>query len=37
MLIYEFILKTNCGMKDWDKEAKEGYKQSNLEDQCTHR
>lgn len=23
--------------KDWDKESKEGYKQSNLEDQCTHR
>lgn len=30
-------LKTDFGMKDWDKEAKEGYKQSNLEDQCTHR
>ncbi|XP_022964398.1 O-glucosyltransferase rumi homolog [Cucurbita moschata] len=23
--------------QDWDKESKEGYKQSNLEDQCTHR
>lgn len=24
-------------IQDWDKESKEGYKQSNLEDQCTHR
>ncbi|XP_038906931.1 protein O-glucosyltransferase 1-like isoform X1 [Benincasa hispida] len=24
-------------VQDWDKESKEGYKQSNLEDQCTHR
>ncbi|XP_022964397.1 protein O-glucosyltransferase 1-like [Cucurbita moschata] len=23
--------------QDWDKESKEGYKQSNLEDQCTHK
>ncbi|XP_022156143.1 O-glucosyltransferase rumi homolog [Momordica charantia] len=24
-------------IQDWDKESKAGYKQSNLEDQCTHR
>ncbi|CAK9180078.1 unnamed protein product [Ilex paraguariensis] len=24
-------------VQDWDKESKQGYKQSNLEDQCTHR
>ncbi|GMH31302.1 hypothetical protein Nepgr_033145 [Nepenthes gracilis] len=28
---------TRLYIQDWAREAKEGYKQSNLEDQCTHR
>lgn len=28
---------TRLFIQDWDKESKKGYKQSNLEDQCTYR
>ncbi|CAN6711095.1 unnamed protein product [Malus baccata var. baccata] len=28
---------TRLYIQDWEKESKQGYKQSNLEDQCTHR